>query len=149
MRGLFGARLNFPASFTLPDGSDGRPWTRRGWRAGSETRMGLWTRSFRMLWDDAEHQGCPPGPVEEKRSPARGCWAWDRRANAGLLFGPSMLRTECSHNSDGGNWVCCVLCPSLIKCLLFCALGVNFLLCDVCFVGVGEAWPVRVPCWGL
>lgn len=152
-QGLFGAHLNFPASVTLPDGADvARPGgSGRGAAGGQGPRQG-WACGCGVFGCSGlipEHQGCPSGPVEEKRYRAGGRWAWDGHANVGLLFGPSMLRTKRSPNSGGGNWVCCVMCPSLIKCLLFCALGVNFLLSDVCSVGFGEARAVRGPRWGL
>lgn len=131
-------------------GSAGRQWTRSGWRAGSQTRMGLWMWHFRMLWADSRASGLPSRPRgrEEVPRPAAAGLGTDMQMLA-CFFGPSMLRTERSPNSGGGNWVCCVLCPSLIKCLLFWALGVNFLLSDVCSVGFGEARPVRGPRWGL
>ena len=68
----------------MPGGaSAGRQWTWRGWRAGSEEKMGLEMLNFRMFSKASIASGMPAGPCG---SEASGCLSVVGPANVALIL---------------------------------------------------------------
>lgn len=91
--GLFGAASASSRSGPVPNGPDAA--------LPSDCRVRGQDGPVDEEFSDAlgvapEPRGCPPGPVEEKRYPAGGCWPWDGHTHV-VGFALWILRAE-----DGG-----------------------------------------------
>ena len=83
--------------------------------------MGLEMLNFWTFLKASLPSGVPAGPCGNEEMPGKWLSAMGH-ANVDLILGTFRLRTERSHNANGGNSVCSVMYLSLIKYLLLGAL---------------------------